>query len=328
MNDTMSSLIRQAQVSMRMRHFSPRTEESYLGWLKRYLRFHEDRDASSLGAADIESFVQDLVMTRGISAATHCQAVAALLYFHRVVLGRDPGRVSAVSRPKRKPRLPVVLGRCEVARLLGQMDGAEWLAAALMYGSGLRLHECLSLRVGDIDFARELILVRAGKGGHDRNTVLPAGLVSALQAQKSHVAAIHAQDLGSGDVVAFVPAALTRRFPSAPRDIAWQFLFPAARPLRNAKSGTKVRHALAGARVQQAVRRAAHEAGLDRHVTPHTLRHCFATHVLESGTDIRTLQGLLGHAELRSTLIYTQSLQAADCWRRVHSPLDGLRLAA
>lgn len=328
MNDTMSSLIRQAQVSMRLRHFSPRTEESYLGWLKRYLRFHEQRDVALLGAGDIESFVQHLVMTRGISAATHCQAVAALLYFHRVVLGRDPGRVSAVSRPKRKQRLPVVLDRPEVARLLAQMSGAEWLASALMYGSGLRLHECLSLRLGDIDVARGTILVRAGKGGRDRNTVLPGGLVPALEDQKARVAALHARDMAAGNVVAWLPAALARKFPSAPQDLAWQFLFPAARPVRDMVSARKVRHPLSAARVQQAVRRAGIAAGLDRHVTPHTLRHCFATHVLESGTDIRTLQGLLGHAELRSTLIYTQSLQAVDCWRRVHSPLDGLRLAA
>jgi integron integrase len=328
MNTTMSSLIRQAQVSIRLRHFSPRTEESYLGWIKRYLRFHEGRDITLLDAADIESFVVDLVMTRGISAATHCQAVAALLYFHRVVLGRDPGRVSAVSRPKRKPRLPVVLGRSEVARLLGQMNDAEWLAAALMYGSGLRLQECLSLRVGDIDFARGLILVRGGKGGRDRNTVLPSGLVAALETQKTHVAALHARDMAAGDVAAWVPVALARKFPSAARDLAWQFLFPAARPVADTNTGSRVRQPLSSARVQEAVRRAVQAAGLDRHVTPHTLRHCFATHVLESGTDIRTLQGLLGHAELRSTLIYTQSLQAADCWRRVHSPLDGLRLAA
>jgi integron integrase len=275
-----------------------------------------------MAKAEITAFLTSLAVEHHVAASTQNQALAAILFLYKDVLGEDPGWCDDIVRAKRPARLPVVLTRAEVEALLIQMTGIPLMMATLIYGSGLRLMECLRLRVKDIDFQRCEIVVREGKGDKDRVTMLPALLVTALNSHLSRVAALHASDLSDGRGQVMLPDALARKYPRAERDWAWQWVFPASKLSRDPRSGLRRRHHLDPSVLQRAVQRAALAARLGKPVGPHTLRHSFATHLLEGGYDIRTVQELLGHRDVSTTMIYTHVLNRGG--RGVESPADRL----
>lgn len=303
------------------RHYSKRTEETYLGWI---LRFRDRCDLSTAGEAEVGAFLTELAVKRRVSAATQNQALCALLFLFKEVLGRELSMVSGVVRAKRPQRLPVVLTREEVRRLLSAMSGVPRLMARLMYGTGLRLMECCELRAKDVDFGANEILVRSGKGGKDRRVMLPASLKEALAAHLMEARALHAADLAKGWGAVALPGALAVKYPSAPKEWGWQWVFPAPFHYFDKVTGERRRHHLHETVVQKAFRKARLEAGIAKPAGCHTLRHSFATHLLADGTDIRTIQELLGHADLETTSIYTHVLNRGG--RGVISPSDKLGL--
>jgi integron integrase len=305
---------------LRVKHYSLRTEQAYLYWIRRYIRACGGRHPRELDGVAVEGFLSSLATRDEVSASTQNQALSALLFLYREVLGIKLPWMENVVRAKRTRRLPVVLSKGEVALLLRNLAGREWLMAALMYGSGLRLMECLRLRVKDVDLARNEIIVRCGKGGKDRRTVLPATLREPLARQVDAARVLHARDLETGFGEVSLPHALARKYPNAPREFAWQYLFPALRRGIDPRDGREKRHHIDEKVPQRAVARAAAAAGLRKPVTPHVLRHCFATHLLEDGADIRTVQELLGHKDLATTQIYTHVLGRGA--GGVLSPLD------
>ena len=317
-------LLDRVRQALRARHYSYRTEQAYTQWIRRFILFHGKRHPAEMGAPEIEAFLSYLAAEENVSASTQNQALSALLFLYRHVLHQDiPAERLNFTLAKRPQRLPVVLSRAEVKRLMTFLDGTPWLVAQLLYGSGLRLSEALRLRIQDLDFDRHLILVRSGKGDKDRTTVLPQTLYPALQTQIQHVRYLHQRDLQNPhweDVS--LPEALARKYPHAPREWVWQYLFPAERLSRDPRTGRLLRHHLHPSSIQKAVRAAAQAAQIPKHVTPHTLRHSFATHLLENGYDIRTVQELLGHKDVRTTMIYTHVLQRGPLG--VRSPLDDL----
>ncbi len=315
-------LLDQVRDAVRVRHYSPRTEQAYIGWIRRFILFHGKRHPLEMGEPEIRRFLTALAVQRQVSASTQSQALAALLFLYRDVLGRDPGWIEDVVRARRPRRLPVVLTRAEVVRLLAALRGAMWIAAMLLYGGGLRVIELLRLRVHDLDFERGEILVRHGKGGGDRVTVLPAAAVAALAEHLDAVRRRHDADLATGYGEARLPDALARKYRGAGREWGWQWVFPAARICTDPRFGPPTRHHLHETAVQKAVHAAARRAGLTKAVGPHTLRHCFATHLLEDGYDIRTVQELLGHRDVKTTMIYTHVLNRGG--RGVASPADRL----
>jgi integron integrase len=313
-------------VSQRLRsqHYALRTEEAYVHWIRRFILYHGKRHPGQMGAAEIESFLTDLAVRSRVAAATQTQALCALIFLYKQVLLRDLPPLNSVraSRPK---RLPVVLSPAEVRRLIDAVDGARGiyrLMAELTYGSGLRLLECCRLRVKDIDSARRQIIVREGKGDKDRAVPLPARAEAALERQIACVADQHDGDLRRGFGSVYLPNALSDKFKGADRLLAWQYVFPSVRLSRDPRSGNVCRHHLHENAIGRAVTAAARRAGLKKRVTCHTLRHSFATHLLESGADIRTVQELLGHADVSTTMIYAHVLQRGACG--VTSPLDRL----
>lgn len=313
-------LLAQMREQIRLKHYSIRTEQVYCEWVRQFIRFHAYRHPAEMGAAEVEAFLSDLAVRRNVSASTQNQALAALLFLYRQVLKLDLPWLGEVVRAKKPVRLPVVLAVDEVQRLLGQFHGELWLIANLLYGSGLRLLEALRLRVKDVDFARQAILVRDGKGMKDRITVLPRRLHEPL---RQHLMAVHAQhrlelSAGRGDV--YLPHALARKYPGAAKAWGWQYVFPAGGLSVDPRGGAVRRHHVDEKRMQRAFKRAVLAAGIHKPATPHTLRHCFATHLLESGQDIRTVQELLGHADVKTTMIYTHVLNRAGL--AVLSPLD------
>jgi len=307
---------------LRTRHYSLRTEEAYLGWLRRFLQDNHKRDPRDLGEPDINRFVSRLAVDGQVSAATQNQALAAVLFFYRDVLGLQLEQIDDVIRAKRPRRLPVVLSRQEVKNLLAQLDGTSWLMASLLYGAGLRLLECLRLRVKDIDFDRNEIVVRHGKGGKDRVTMLPAMLREPLQKHLEHVHELNEQDLADGWGEVMLPDALERKYTKASREWGWQWVFPAQRFSVDPRSGVVRRHHVHETVLQRAIKQAATAASQVKPVSPHTLRHSFATHLIESGYDIRTIQELLGHKDVSTTMIYTHVLNRGG--RGVQSPADAL----
>jgi integron integrase len=312
----------QMRDAMRARHMSFRTEEAYLGWAKRFYLFHGKRDPASMGKAEIEQFLTWLAVNRKVSASSQNQALAALLFLYKTVLGCDPGLLEDVVRARRPERLPVVLNRQEVQNLLSVLDGVAWLMAMVLYGSGLRLMECLRLRVKDIDFTRLEVLVRQGKGNKDRVTMLSALVAPKLQVHLEGVRELHDADLAAGLGRVALPDAIARKYPNANREFGWQWVFPASRICTDPRFGPPQRYHLHESVPQRAIHDAARKAGILKPVSPHTLRHCFATHLLESGYDIRTVQELLGHQDVTTTMIYTHVLNRGG--RGVQSPADGL----
>ena len=324
----MSALLDAVRAAHRVRHHSYRTEQSYVGWVRRYVRFHAARAGrfvhpADLGEPHVEAFLNHLATDRDVAASTQTQALSALLFLYDAVLGR-PLHTMDLTRVRKPPRLPSVLSRREVAAVLGHLRGTHGLVARLLYGSGLRLSGALRLRLKDLDPDRMQITVRSGKGDRDRATVLPLSLVDALAAQAEAARALHRRDLAAGFGDAALPHAYALKHPAAARAPGWQFLFPASRVSACPRSGLFHRHHLSPSAVQKAVREAARRAGVERRVTCHTFRHSFATHLLESGTDVRTVQERLGHAKLATTQAYLHVARLNGF--AVPSPLD--RLAA
>ncbi|MFA7270069.1 MAG: integron integrase [Sterolibacterium sp.] len=316
-------LLDQVRDRLRLKHYSLRTETAYTGWIKRFIVFHGKRHPAKLGKVEVEAFLTSLAVDRNVSAATQNQALSALLFLYREVLEAELPWLDDVTRAKKPARLPTVLSRAEVAVLLERVGDAQMqLIVRLLYGSGLRLLEGLRLRVKDVDLSRCEILVRDGKGGKDRVTMVPGQLVAALQAQIAHAKAVHEADLAAGRGEVWLPDALAVKYPKAARTFGWQYMFPAAGLSVDPRAGTVRRHHVDEKRVQRAVKAAAAAAGLVKLVSPHTLRHSFATHLLEGGYDIRTVQELLGHSDVSTTMIYTHVLNRGG--RGVTSPLDRL----
>jgi integron integrase len=309
---------------MRLKHLSRRTEEAYEGWIRRFIRFHGRRHPREMGKPEVEAFLTHLAVERGVAPSTQNQALGALLFLYREVLRADLGWLDGVARVRRPKRLPVVLTPGEVNAVLARMEGTTWLIASLLYGSGMRLLECLRLRVKDLDLTRREIRVRSGKGDRDRVTMIPVRLIEPLSAQISRVATLHEQDLLDGRGAVWLPDALETKKPGAARELAWQYVFPAASTARRQATATtrieQRRHHLHETVVQRAFRRAVALSGLRKPATCHSLRHSFATHLLESGHDIRTVQELLGHRSVQTTMVYTHVLNRGGLG--VTSPLD------
>jgi integron integrase len=309
-----------AQEKMRTRHFAYRTEQIYLYWIRRYVKFHDRRHPRTLGAAGVEKFLTHLAVEAKVAAATQNQALQALLFLYRRVLDVDLPWLENVTRASRPKRLPVVLTPSEVRAVLAQLEGTTWLVANLLYGSGLRLMESLRLRVKDVVMERRELIVREAKGGRDRVTVLPATIMDALQAHLRKLHLRFEQQRAAGAPGVSLPTALMRKFPDASTQWGWQYLFHADSYCEDPYSGAPIRHHLHEKVIQRAVQAAVRCAGILRPASCHTFRHCFATHLLEAGCDIRTIQELLGHSDVRTTMIYTHVLgQGAMA---VKSPLD------
>jgi len=305
---------------IRLKHYSRRTEQAYLGWAKRFILANDKRHPRAMGGPEVEAFLSGLAVRGNVAAGTQNQALSAILFLYREVLGIDLPWMDGVVRAKRPQRVPTVLSRHEMATLLAMMEGRSWLVASLLYGTGMRLMECLRLRVKDVDFARNEITVREGKGGKDRRTMLPRALVEPLQQEISRARVLHAVDLEAGFGVVWLPNALTRKYVSAARDFAWQYVFPSAKRSLDPRGGLERRHHFDEAILSRALKRARVAAGIQKPLSAHTMRHSFATHLLEDGYDIRTIQELLGHADVSTTEIYTHVLNRGG--RGVRSPLD------
>lgn len=305
---------------IRALHYSRRTEDVYADWIKRFILFHGKQHPSVLGAPEVEAFLTDLAVRVQVSASTQNQAKSAILFLYREVLDEELPWLGKVVQAKQPQRLPVVLTRTETNKLLASLKGVHSLLGGLLYGAGLRLLEALRLRVKDVDFERREILVRDGKGGKDRVTVLPETVIEPLQRHLRKVKVLHEEDLAAGYGEVYLPFALARKYPNAAREWAWQYMFPSIKLATDPRSGVIRRHHLDEKGLQRAVKQAALHAGLHKPATPHTLRHSFATHMLENGYDIRTVQELLGHSDVSTTMIYTHVLNKGG--RGVKSPLD------
>ncbi len=315
-------LLDQVREAVRLRHYSLRTERAYVEWIRRFIHFHDKRHPLEMGASEVECFLSNLVTERSVSSATQNQAKAALLFLYRRVLDVDLPWLQEIVQAKEARRLPVVLSRGEVMQLLNQARGSMGLILRLLYGSGLRLMEGLRLRVKDLDFDRLELVVREGKGRKDRVTMLPASLVAPLREHLLNVKALHEKDLAEGFGEALLPDALSLKSPTAGRAWGWQFVFPSGNRSVDPRSGKTRRHHILAESVQRAVRESARAAEIAKPVTPHILRHSFATHLLASGQDIRTIQELLGHKDVQTTMIYTHVLNRGGMG--VASPLDRL----
>jgi integron integrase len=313
-------LLDRVHEAIRRRYFSRRTEQAYVHWIRRFIYFHGKRHPRDLGETEVTAFLNDLAVKRGVAAGTQNQALSALLFLYKEVLGRELAWLDGLERAKRPSRLPTVLTRAEAERLLAQLTGVRWLLASLMYGSGLRVMECLRLRVKDVDLSYRQILVRDGKGEKDRVTMLPEKLVEPVRAHLERVRALHARDVRDGYGEVHLPYALARKYPRAGREWAWQYVFPSKNRTADPEDGVIRRHHLDESVPQRAVKEALRVAGIAKHASCHTLRHSFATHLLESGYDIRTVQELLGHSDVSTTMIYTHVLNKGG--RGVKSPLD------
>ncbi len=305
---------------IRVKHYSIRTETQYVQWIRRFILFHGKKHPRDMGAPEVEAFLTHLAVEGNVAAATQNQALSALLFLYKEVLGIDLPWLDNVTRAKRPQRLPVVMTRKEVHAVLDRIEGVYGLMARLLYGTGMRLMECVRLRVKDVDFSRGEILVRDGKGAKDRVTMLPQSLMSALQSHLQQRRALFDDDILAGKAAVYLPHALAQKYPSAPTEWGWQYVFPSGSYSIDPRSGVERRHHLDEKLLQRAMKRAVQASGLAKPATPHTLRHSFATHLLEAGYDIRTVQELLGHADVSTTMIYTHVLNKGG--RGVTSPLD------
>ena len=315
-----SLLLDRVRDKIRLKHYSIRTETAYVDWVRRFVNFNHQRHPRDLGAAEVEAFLTHLAVRRNVAASTQNQAKSALLFLYKEVIGTELPWLDGVESAKRPQRLPVVLSRAEVDAVLNRMHGVNGLIARLLYGSGMRIMEAVRLRIKDLDAERCEVFVRDGKGAKDRVTMLPASLVDPLRAHLVLVRELHGQDVAAGLPGVYLPHALDRKYPNACREWAWQYAFPADRLSVDPRSGLRRRHHVAEQNVQRSMRQALRDAGIEKPATPHTLRHSFATHLLQAGYDIRTVQELLGHADVSTTMIYTHVLNRGG--RAVVSPLD------
>jgi integron integrase len=313
-------LLEQVRTVARVRHFSLSTERAYVGWIRRFILFHHKKHPKEMAETEIRQFISHLAVNAKISASTQTVALSALLFLYRDVLKTSLPYIDHIERAKPSKKLPVVFTRSEVQALLARLDGTHHLIACLLYGSGLRLMEAIRLRVKDIDFARGEITVREGKGSKDRVTILPGSVVESLRAHLKKVRILHQDDLKAGFGRAQLPFALARKYPDAAREWAWQYVFPSMRLSRDPRSGMQRRHHVYPDHLQRAVKNAIRLAQIHKNGSCHTFRHSFATHLLESGYDIRTVQELLGHKDVRTTMIYTHVLNRGGLG--VRSPLD------
>ncbi len=321
------SLLDAVRSACRLRHYSIRTETAYVSWARRFCLFHRDangrpRHPDTMAEPEVAAFLGHLAEDRLVASSTQNQALAALLFLYDAALGRPLDDVGDFPRAKRPKRLPVVLTRAEVEAVLSRLDGTHRLVASLLYGSGLRLLEGLRLRVKDVGLDQGHITVREGKGDRDRITVLPSVLEESLRVQLDVVRALHARDRAAGHGSVYLPSALAHKYPGAATEVGWQYVFPARRRSHDPRSEAYRRHHVTASPIQKAVRVAARSAGIEKPVSPHAFRHSFATHMLERGADIRTVQELLGHKDVRTTEIYTHVLNRGV--RGVVSPLDGM----
>ena len=313
-------LLQQVHEAIRRLHYSRRTEEAYVHWIKRFIFWSGKRHPASLGETEVSAFLSHLAAERNVAAATQNLALASLLFLYKQVMGIELPWLDTMVRAKRPVRLPVVLSPGEVAALLAQLDGVHGLMAGLLYGCGLRLMECLRLRVKDVDFAYRQIVVREGKGEKDRVTMLPERLVQMLHVQLGAAKRLHAIDLREGYGEVHLPYALARKYPRAGYEWGWQYVFPSKSRSADPEDGVIRRHHLDESVLARALKQAARDAGIFKRISAHVLRHSFATHLLQDGYDIRTVQELLGHADVSTTMIYTHVLNKGG--RGVRSPLD------
>ena len=311
---------------MRRRHYSIHTERAYRDWVKRYVRFHDMRSRDDLrpGEEKIEAFLTHLARNRRVAASTQNQAMNALVFLYKHVLKQPLTDEINADRARKRPRIPVVLTREETARVIALMSGVHQLIVQLLYGSGLRITECLRLRVQDVDLEMKALTVRSGKGDKDRITTLPEMLVQPLKEHLVRVKVIHEQDLEEGHGQVYLPHALARKYPHADKDWRWQYVFPAGHRSIDPRSGQTRRHHLDPSPINKAIAKAIRQTGIGKRVSAHTFRHSFATHLLQRGTDIRTIQALLGHAHVSTTMIYTHVLHQSG--HGVMSPLDDLAI--
>ena len=313
-------LLHQVREAIRILHYSRRTEESYVHWIRRFIFWTGKRHPATMGATEVSAFLSHLATEREVAAATQNQALSALLFLYKHVLQTDLPWLDDMVRAKRPVRLPVVLAPVEAAKLLDQLRGVHWLMASLLYGAGLRLMECLRLRVKDVDFIYGQIVVRDGKGEKDRVTMLPERVVQPLHEQLGQTKRLHALDLREGYGEAHLPYALARKYPRAGWEWGWQYVFASGKRSVDPRDGVVRRHHLDESVLARAIKQATRDAGINKHVSAHVFRHSFATHLLQSGYDIRTVQELLGHSDVSTTMIYTHVLNKGG--RGVKSPLD------
>jgi integron integrase len=313
-------LLDQVRETIRRKHYSLRTEGAYVDWIKRYIFFHRKRHPLEMGGPEMEQFLNYLAVQKQVAAATQNQALSALVFLYREVLHKDFDWMENLERAKKPARLPVVLTEVEVRQVMAHLDGRNWLMASLLYGAGLRLMECVRLRVKDLDFQYRQITVRDGKGNKDRVTMLPESSTELLQQHLKRVSILHQQDVAAGYGGVYLPFALERKYPGASREWGWQYVFPATKRSLDPRGGKQRRHHIDERSLQRAVKYAARAARLIKPATCHTFRHSFATHLLQSGHDIRTVQELLGHKDVSTTMVYTHVLNRGG--RGVRSPLD------
>jgi integron integrase len=313
-------LLDQVRGKIRLKHYSIRTEQAYTDWIKRFILHFGKKHPRDMGAAEVEQFLTHLAVNGRVSASTQNQAKCALLFLYKEVLAIELPWLDNVEQAKAPKRLPVVLTRDEIQAVLSRLTGTQWLIASLLYGTGMRIMECLRLRVQDVDFKRSEILIRNGKGSKDRVTMLPLSLVAPLQAHLLKVRELHENDLAQGFGAVFMPFALERKYPAAAKEWIWQYVFPTTKLSTDPRTKKVRRHHVLEQSIQRAVKQAVRDAGLTKAATPHTFRHSFATHLLEGGYDIRTVQELLGHSDVSTTMIYTHVLNKGG--RGVLSPLD------
>lgn len=315
-------LLDQVRNEIRFRHYSIRTEESYIQWIKRYIYFHSKRHPKDMGAEEVTAYLTHLAVNRDVAASTQNQALSALLFLYKNVLKVDLPWLDNVQRAKRPKRLPVVFSQKEVKSILCQFEGTRWLIAMLLYGTGMRLMECIRLRVKDIDFSYKQIIIRDGKGAKDRVTLLPETLIEPLRVHLIKVKDMHDVDLNNGYGSVYLPNALSVKYKNADHSWAWQYIFPSKKLSKDPRSSIVRRHHLNEKSIQRMLKRAIQNAGIVKTGSTHSLRHSFATHLLESGYDIRTVQELLGHKDVKTTQIYTHVMQKGAS--AVKSPLDRL----
>jgi integron integrase len=319
----MSQFLDSLREKIRIKHYSYKTEKAYVDWAERFIRFHGIRHPAEMGRAEVEAFLSHLATVRQVSASTQNQALHALLFMYKHVVGTELGNIQPI-RAKKSVHVPTVLSQDETRKVLGRLQGVYYIIGRMLYGSGMRLMECMRLRVKDVDYDLRTITVRDTKSDRDRVTVLPTSIIEALQTHLKRVHIQHEEDLRLGLGGVEMPGALARKYPTAEFEWGWQYIFPAGQLSRDPRSGVVRRHHLYETSVQKAVRRAAREAGIVKPVGPHTLRHSFATHLLQGGTDIRTIQELLGHQDLKTTMIYTH---VANVGAGVRSPADLLDIS-